>query len=117
MSYGDNPGDDVQLLQIQNNKKPHQVIYLIWDKENNAFKTDGLKALFGVKEIRIAAADVLQSLNEYAFVLSFLLESMSTAEDLSLPYGYQDEFEVEGKKYKLTEEGDFRVLYSMEDET
>jgi hypothetical protein len=110
MNFTPETGDRVELLKIQNSRKPHQVMYLVWNREYKDFRTEGLKDLFGVKEIRITAPNVLQSLQEYAQVLSFLLESMSTAEELHLPYGYQDEFEVGGRKYRLDNEGEYRIL-------
>ncbi len=105
-----NQKDEVALLKIQNTRKPDQSMFLYWDRTNRFFHTEGLKDLFGVKEVRIDSLNVLGSLEEYAGILTFLLESMSTAKDLSLPYAYQNEFEFEGKKYTLMAEGDYRVL-------
>lgn len=102
--------DRTVLLQIQNRQKPYEIIYLIWDKKNDRFETEGLKNLFGVKEIRIESKGFLQSLERYSHVLSFLLETMSEAENYNLPYAYQNEFEFGGAKYTLYEEGDYRVL-------
>jgi hypothetical protein len=104
------PEDPAVLLKIQNRSKPDQVIHVVLDRASSQFKTEGLKPLFGIKEIRIDSTDLLQSLPEYAQVLSFLLETMSAAQDLHLPYGYQNEFSVENIKYSLLEEGDYRVL-------
>jgi hypothetical protein len=98
------------LLQIQNSKKPHQTVSVVYDKERGQFITDGLKDLFRVKEIVVDSPDVLGSLEEYAMVLSFLLESISTAQDLNLPFGYHDQFEFQGVKYSLYQEGDYRHL-------
>lgn len=98
------------LLQIQNSKKPDQTILLVYNKEKEVFETRGLKELFGVKEISIESGEVLSSLEQYAMVLSFLLESISTAQDLGLPFGYQDQFDFEGAKYTLYQDGDYRRL-------
>lgn len=102
--------DKTVLLQIQNRQKPAEIIQLVWDKKNNTFETEGLKDLFGVKEIRIQSKGFLQSLERYSHVLSFLLETMSEAENYNLPYAYQNEFEFGREKYTLYKEGDYRVL-------
>jgi len=102
--------DDTVLLTLQNKAKPDQIIYLVLDKSNGYFRTKGLKDLFGVEEIRVESNDLLESLPEYAGVLSFLFETMSAAEDLRLPYGYQNEFEFGNTSYTLLEEGGYRVL-------
>ena len=108
------PEDSTVLLKIQNKSKPDQLIEVVLDKKNSQFKTQGLKYLFGVKEIRIDSVDLLQSLPEYAQVLSYLLETMSAAQDLHLPYSYQNEFTVENVRYSLLEDGEFRVLRRVE---
>jgi hypothetical protein len=106
--------EKVVLMSFQNPKKAEQMVELVWDKPNDDFVTRGLKEYFGVKEIRIEASDVLTGLQQYAAVLAFLLERMSKAEDLNLPFGYENVFEYEGRKYTLYEEGDYRVLRKME---
>ena len=110
MDYAASSEDRVLLLKIQNSQKPDQITYLVWDRQVNAFVTDGVRDLYRLKEIRIDAPDVLQDLEEYAYVLSYLLETMSTAAELNLPYGYQNQFEVRGRTYSLAEEGEYRVL-------
>jgi hypothetical protein len=98
------------LLKIQNNKKPDQVINLVFNREQSTFETRGLSDLFRVKEIRIGTTDVLDSLPEYAMVLSYLLEAMSAAQDFNLPFMYNKEFTFQGNKYTLGEEGNYRIL-------
>lgn len=105
--------DRITLLQIQNNQKPYELIHLIWDKKKNSFETEGLRDLFGVKEIRIESKNLLRSLERYSHVLTFLLETMSAAEDYNLPYAYQNEFEFGNEKYTLHEEGEYRVLKKL----
>ncbi|MGA7875615.1 MAG: hypothetical protein WCA08_08125 [Desulfoferrobacter sp.] len=108
--------DRIILLQIQNNQKPYEMIHLVWDKKRNSFETEGLRDLFGVKEIRIESKDLLRSLERYGHVLSFLLETMSAAEDYNLPYAYQNEFEFGNEKYTLHEEGEYRILKKLGEE-
>lgn len=108
--------DRIVLLQIQNSKKPLELIQLVWDKKRNSFETEGLKDLFGVKEIRIESKALLESLERYSHVLSFLLETMSAAEEYNLPYAYQNEFKFGNEKYTLHEEGEYRVLRTLGEE-
>ncbi len=102
------------FLQIQNSKKPDQIINLILDQSNAHFETEGLRGLFGVEEVWIDRNEFLQWMEEYALVLSFLLETMSAAQDLNLPYGYQDKFEHRGQSYSLLKKGGFRELKRLE---
>ena len=110
MNSATTPEDSAVLLKIQNSSKPDQLINVVLDRAKNHFKTEGLKALFGVKEICVDSGDFLRSLPEYAQVLSFLLETMSAAQELHLPYGYQNEFSVDSTRYSLLDEGEYRVL-------
>lgn len=102
--------DDPVLMTIQNSKKPEQTLYLVFQPLNAHFVTQGLKRLFGLKEIWIESSDVLNSMQDIAQLLSFLLETMSAAQDLNLPYHYENEFEHEGVRYTLYEKGDHRLL-------
>ncbi len=99
------------LMKLQNSNKPDQVVYFVIDRAGGGkFTTQGLKELFGVKEIAVESRNVLESLPEFAEVLSFLFESMSAAQDFRLPFAYQSEFDFAGKKYTLNEEGSHRIL-------
>jgi hypothetical protein len=98
------------LLRIQNRQKPYEIIHVVWDRKNNTFETEGLKDLFGLKEIRMESRNFLQSLERYSQVLSFLLETMSEAKNYNVRYAYQSEFEFGGEWYTLQERGDYRVL-------
>lgn len=106
--------DKILLLQIQNRQKPYEVIDLVWDRNNNTFQTEGLNHLFGVKEIRIESRNFFQSIERYAHVLSFLLQTMSDAKEYKLPYAYQNHFEFGSERYTLYEEGDYRVLKELD---
>ena len=106
--------DQDVLLTIQNNKNPDQGIFLVIDASREHLETQGLQALFGLKEIRMATQDVVEALHEYAQVLSFILETISTAEELGLPYRYQNEFQFGDAKYTLYEEGEHRMLRRVE---
>jgi len=114
MNVASTQDDTTVLMKIQNSNKPDQIIYVVLDKVINQFKTEGLRSFFGVKEIHIDSGDLLKSMQEYAAVLSFLLETMSAAQDLNLPYGYQNEFSFENANYSLLDEGEYRVLKRIE---
>ncbi len=98
------------LLRIQNSKNPTQVVELNWDDEEKMFVTRGLRDLFGAREIKISSGDLLPHLEEYAHVIGSILEAMSTAEDLHLPFGYKSPFRLGGHEYELVEEGEYTVL-------
>ena len=106
--------DQDVLLTIQNNKNPDQGIFLVIDASREHLETQGLQALFGLKEIRMATQDVVEALHEYAQVLSFILETISTAEELGLPYRYENEFQFGDARYTLYEEGEHRMLRKVE---
>lgn len=98
------------LLRIQNSKDPTQVVEVNWDPESKFFVTKGLKDLFHIKEIRIRPEDFINRMGEYAHIIGWLLEAMSQAEDLHLPFGYESHFKVGGKEYDLIDSGDYKLL-------
>jgi hypothetical protein len=104
------PEDPGVLLTIQNNKNPEQLIYLVIDDSREHLVTQGLQRFFGLKEIRLDTQVVLESIQEYAAVLSYILDTISTARDLNLPYRYQDEFRIGNAGYTLYEDGEYRSL-------
>ncbi len=105
--------DSTVFLQIQNSKKPDQLISLVLDDSHDHFETQGLKTLFGLDEVWIDRDDFLLSMEDYATVLSFLLETMSAAQDYNLPYSYLEEFEHRGQRYSLINRNGYRVLKKL----
>jgi hypothetical protein len=104
-----NSGNPI-FLQIQNRKKPDQIISVIMSDSEARFETRGLRGFFGLDEITIGRTEFLLSMEEYATLLSFLLETMSAAQDLNLPYSYMDNFEYHGRRYSLIKQNGYRVL-------
>jgi hypothetical protein len=98
------------FLQIQNSKKPDQIINVIMSHTDAHFETRGLKGLFDLDEIWIDRNEFLVSIEEYTMLLSFLLETMSAAQDINLPYSYMEDFEYNGKQYSLIKQTGHRVL-------
>jgi hypothetical protein len=98
------------LLQIQNSKRPEQVISVVLNHLNEHFETSGLKDHFGLEEIWIEKDEFLLSMDEFAQVISFLLETMSAAQEYKLPYRYQDLFDFGGRQYTLLASNGYRVL-------
>ncbi len=98
------------FLQIQNSKKPDQIISVIMSDSDAHFETRGLKGLFDLDEIWIERNEFLVSMEEYAMLLSFLLETMSAAQDFNLPYSYMEDFEYKGRRYSLIRQNGHRVL-------
>lgn len=101
---------DTVFLQIQNSKKPDQLISLVLADSESNFVTKGLKSLFDVDEIEIERNDFLVAMEEYTMVLSFLLETMSAALDFNLPYSYLEQFEYKGQNYSLLKKNGKRIL-------
>ncbi len=84
---------------------------LIVEREADAhFETRGLSGLFDLDEIWIGRNEFLVSMEEYAILLSYLLETMSEAQDLNLPYSYMEDFEYKGQRYSLIRQDGHRVL-------
>lgn len=110
MNPGEKSQNETVVITLQNNRKPDQIIHLVMNRTSGRFETRGLNELFGVKEIRLEGDDVLPALSAYAQVLSFLFDTMSTAQELNLPYNYQSEFTFGNERYTLVEEGDHTVL-------
>ncbi|MCU0589687.1 MAG: hypothetical protein MUF52_16250 [Syntrophobacteraceae bacterium] len=104
------PAEQDVLMTIQNSKKPNQVIYVVRDDMGGWFRTQGLKSQFGVSEIRMSVEDLIHSIQEFGEVLSFLFESMSAAQDLNLPFAYENEFDFHNQHFTLYADGDHRVL-------
>ena len=98
------------FLQIQNSRKPDQMISLIMGDSEDHFETRGLKGLFGQDEIWIERNEFLISMEEYAILLAHLLETMSEALDLNLPYSYVEDFDFKGRRYSLIRQSGYRVL-------
>ncbi|MCE5336487.1 MAG: hypothetical protein LLG06_18070 [Desulfobacteraceae bacterium] len=103
--------ENTVFLQIQNSKKPEQIISIVLiDSTGEHFETRGLRDLFGIEEIWIERDDLLAYMEEYALLFSYLLETMSAAQDFNLPYAYMETFEYKGQKYSLTSRNGYRVL-------
>ncbi len=102
------------LLSIQNTRNPAQGIFLVIDESRKHLQTQGLMDHFGLKEIRLDTQDVLEDLHQYAQVLTFILDTITTAGDLGLPYRYQNEFQYGDTNYTLFEEGEYRALKKAE---
>ena len=106
--------ENAVFLQIQNSKKPEQLICVILDQSDAHFETQGLHGLFGVDEIWIERDEFLASMEEYAVVLSFLLETMAAGQDFNLPYAYLEEFDYKGLHYTLVRQDGHRILKRRE---
>jgi hypothetical protein len=108
--------DENVLMTLQNSRKPELIIHVVRNVPNACFETRGLKRLFGVEEIRVNQTEMAVAMPDYAQVLSFLVETMSAARDLGLPYVYQDLFEFADTKYSLYGGAGYRLLSKVAQE-
>lgn len=106
----ENKINETTLLRIQNSEKPYQIVEVNWNPDNQSFETRGLWDIFHVREIKIAPKHLLSNIEEYAWVIHWLLESISTAEDLNIPFTYQPFFTIGSKSYEVHENGNYVVL-------
>ncbi len=103
------------LIRLQNQRKPDQVVEVNWNEKSGFFETQGLKSLFDVDEVRVDAGELLSNIEEYAWALYWLLESMSVADDLGIPFVYEEHFSVGSTGYTLQRDSEGYVLLSRDD--
>ncbi len=102
------------IAAIANDKKPGQVVEVVHLPANELVVTRGIRTHFGLKEVAVPQALMLAEVGEMTVVLSFLLERMATAADLNLPFRYDPQFDMNGRWFRLEDEGDYMLLTRME---
>lgn len=114
----DQPNSDATqgiIATIENKDNPGQSISLKYISEENAFVTSGIQAHFGEKEILIPSHLVVINFELMGTIVSAILEKLSTAQDMESTFTYASNFEVLGKKYTMTEYGDYMRLVQEEE--
>lgn len=107
---GSEPGQEIIIATIGNQKNPSQVVEIVHLPEKKIFITRGISTHFEIKDIAVPQSLMLAEIHEMTGVLSYLLERIATAADLNLPFRYDPEFEVGSSRFNLQESGDFMIL-------
>lgn len=111
MTDNKEPSDDEKIIaRITNKDDPNQVIAIKYLREENAFVTSGIVANLGVKEFLIPAHLVALDLELIGAIISAILEKISKAHETETTFNFVSTFEVLGKTYAMTEQGDFMKL-------
>jgi hypothetical protein len=101
---------DQIIATIANRKNPSQVISIKYIRSKSAFCTSGIRPFFGVKEILIPVYMVAKDLQLIGTIVSAILERISQAGDTGATFVYENRFEVLGRQYTFTEEGEYMKL-------
>ena len=98
------------IATITNSTDPSQVISIKYLREKSAFCTSGIQPSLGIKEILIPVYMVAKDLQLIGSIISAILERISQAAEAGATFIYAERFEVLGKRYTLSEEGEFMKL-------
>jgi hypothetical protein len=98
------------IATIANTANPSQVISIKYMRSESAFCTSGIQACLGIKEILIPVYLVAKDLQLIGAIISGILERMSQAAETGMDFVYAERFEVLGKQYTLSVEGEFMKL-------
>jgi hypothetical protein len=103
-------GQELIVATIANQKNPAQVVHIVHQPDRYNFVTRGISVHFGLKEIAVPQNLMLPAIEEMTEVLSYILERIATANDLSLPFRYDPEFKLGNRNYILQEKQNFIIL-------
>jgi len=103
-------GDNQIIGTIKNKRNPDQGIEIIYVRSENAFCTSGIRGLLNMKEILIPVYLVANDFQLVGAIISAILERISAAEEMGVPFEYARRFEVMDRVYTLSESGDFMKL-------
>jgi hypothetical protein len=106
----DTKNDDQVIGAITNKRNPDQVVEVIYLRNENAFRTSGIRSLLNMKEILIPVYMVANDFQLVGAIISEILERISVARETGVPFEYARRFEVLDKVYSLSESGDFMKL-------
>ena len=104
------------IATIENKDDPSQSIALKYLSNENAFVTSGIQTHFAEKEILIPSHLVTINFDLMGTILSSILEKLSKARDMETSFEYAPTFAVMGKKYSMTEYGEFMKLVQENEE-
>ena len=105
---------EMVIASIANERKPGQVVEVVHLPDKQLFVTRGVLTHFGLKEVAVPQGLMLADIGEMTGVISYLLERIATASELNLPFRYDPEFDVNGRWYRLEDNGSFMLLAPMD---
>jgi hypothetical protein len=103
-------GTEQIIATIANSKNPSQVVSIKYLRSKSAFCTLGIQSLLGSREILIPVYLVAKDLQLIGTIISAILERISQADETGATFVYEKRFEVLGRQYTLTEEGEYMKL-------
>jgi hypothetical protein len=101
---------DQIIATITNRNNPSQVISIKYVRSENAFCTSGIQSILHSKEILVPAHLVAKDFQLVGTIISAILERISQAGEAEATFVYEKRFEVLGRRYTLTEEGEYMKL-------
>ncbi len=102
--------DNPVIGTIRNKRDPDQGVEITYRRNENAFCTSGIQALFNMKEILIPVYLVANDFQLVGAIISSILERISVAREAGIPFEYASRFEVMDRVYTLEGSGDFMTL-------
>jgi hypothetical protein len=105
---------EMVIASIANERKPGQVVEVVHRPDKQLFVTRGILTHFNLKEVAVPQGLMLAEIGEMTGVISYLLERIATASDLNLPFRYDPEFDLDGRWYRLEDNGDFMLVTPIE---
>jgi hypothetical protein len=97
---------------IENKDNPEQKVAIRYERNENAFVTEGIRTHLGMKEILVPAHLIAKDFQLIGTIISAIMERISQARESEVGFQYAASFEVLGKTYSLTAYGDFMKLES-----
>jgi hypothetical protein len=97
---------------IENKDNPAQRVEISYLRGESAFVTSGIRKHLGMKEILVPVHLIAKDFQLIGTIISAIMERISQARESNVDFQYAARFEVLGKKYSLTEYGDFMRLES-----
>ena len=101
---------DQIIATIANKNNPSEVISIKYFRSKSAFCTSGIQSMLHSKEILIPTYLVAKDFQLVGTIVSAILERISQVREAGATFVYEKRFEVLGRQYTLTEEGDYMRL-------
>jgi hypothetical protein len=94
---------EFKIAEIKNRHREDEIVHILYVPSFNAFITEGIHDIFGLKEILIPAYMVVKDLELIGSIISIILEDMSVAREQNDSFKFTKKFELMGKCYVMEE--------------